>query len=514
LLHISGFCFFPVSIAEAEKTVHFMHMRRNFMSQQAFRFACIRLLPLFFLFVCAMPAEARSGLPEFTDLAEKAGKAVVNISTIKNVEQNERMRDFFRLPRQGTPFDDFFDQFDRFFGQQQPQQRPRKQRSLGSGFIISQDGFIVTNNHVIAEADEIEINLQGVEKPVKAEIIGRDPDTDLALIKIDYEKRLPVLKFGNSDRVKVGQWVMAIGNPFGLDHTVTAGIVSAKGRIIGTGPFDDFIQTDASINPGNSGGPLLNLDGEVVAINTAIIASGQGIGFAVPSNMARKVIDQLKDKGEVRRGWLGVTIQDVDENTAKALDLDEPKGALIASVLAGQPAEKAGVETGDVIIKVEGQEVADANILLRKIASFAPGEKVDITVWRKGREKDLTVTLGMRDPQVMAEARDGGGQGPQDAESELGLAMRPVTREEAEALNLSGANGLLVTAVDDASVSAESDIRPGDVILEVNQRQVNSVDEFRSIMSGEGKAKGVLLLLIQRSGQSVFRTITLPGNNQ
>ncbi|NJB66582.1 serine protease Do [Desulfobaculum xiamenense] len=466
-----------------------------------------RILALALALVIAASQAAAAALPEFTDLAEKAGGAVVNISTVKIVKREDQMQEFFRFHKRGTPFDDFFEQFDRYF-QQRPDQRPRKERSLGSGFIISDDGFIVTNNHVIANADEVSVNLQGGQKPYPAEIIGRDPDTDLALLKIKTDAKLPTLAFGDSDSTKVGQWVVAIGNPFGLDHTVTAGIVSAKGRIIGSGPFDDFIQTDASINPGNSGGPLLNMNGDVVGINTAIVASGQGIGFAIPSNMAKKVIAQLKDNQKVSRGWLGVTIQDVDENTAKALELDSPRGALIASVLPGQPAEKSGVKAGDVIIRIEKDDIKDANALLRRIAGLAPGEKIDVTVWRSGREKKLRVTLGERETRELAQAEQ-----PDEAQPEaaLGLALRPVDPREAQALGMDSPQGLLVTGVAEGSPAQDGEIRPGDVIIQANQQLVNSVAEFKTILSGDAMKKGVLLLLIQRQGQSVFRTITLPA---
>ncbi|HKK34230.1 MAG TPA: trypsin-like peptidase domain-containing protein, partial [Desulfomicrobiaceae bacterium] len=319
---------------------------------------CTSLLVLLMAFVWTAPAGAAFGLPDFTDLARDAGKAVVNISTVKHSEGPSKrdFRRFFGDQKEG-PLGDFFEQFERFFGDRM---QPREQRSLGSGFIISEDGYIVTNNHVIEGADEVRVNLQGgngAGDSFEAELVGADKETDLALLKIEAEEKLPVLRFGDSEELDVGQWVMAIGNPFGLDHTVTAGIISAKGRTIGAGPYDNFLQTDASINPGNSGGPLLNLDGEVIGINTAIIATGQGIGFAIPSSMAKEVISQLKNYKKVRRGWIGVTIQDVDENTATALGLDAPKGALVSGVQPGDPADKGGVQTGDVIIAVDGSTI-------------------------------------------------------------------------------------------------------------------------------------------------------------
>nr|WP_126381273.1 DegQ family serine endoprotease [Desulfovibrio ferrophilus] len=454
------------------------------------------------------PAIASAALPEFTELAAKAGNAVVNIHTVKLVKQTDQMKDFFKFRRRGTPFDEFFDQFEKHF-KNAPDAKPRKERSLGSGFIISSDGYVVTNNHVIAEADEIKVKLQGEEESYDAELIGRDPETDLALLKINTKRNFPTLKFGDSDKVKVGQWVMAIGNPFGLDHSVTAGIISAKGRIIGSGPFDDFIQTDASINPGNSGGPLLNLDGEVIGINTAIIASGQGIGFAIPATMAKKVIAQLRDNQKVSRGWLGVTIQAVDENTAKALGLPKAYGALIASVIPDQPAQKAGIKAGDVIIGIEGKEVKDSSDLLRTIASFTPGKKIDLTIWRNSRKKKISATLGERDTKMLSQGKN---QQPEDQQSDafLGMVVRPVTSEEATAMGLAEAKGLIVTEVAAGSLAQESEVRPGDVITQANQTRVLTPKDLKEIIEGDAKDKGVLLLLIQRQGQSVFRTISLP----
>ena len=310
--------------------------------------------------------------------------------------------------------------------------------SLGSGFVLSADGYIVTNNHVVENADSIKVNLRADgngEVSYDAEVVGTDKETDLALLKIKADVSLPHLSFGDSDALKVGQWVMAIGNPFGLDHTVTAGIVSAKGRTIGAGPYDNFIQTDASINPGNSGGPLLNMDGEVIGINTAIIATGQGIGFAIPSRLARQVIDQLKEYKTVKRGWLGVSIQDVDANAAKALDLKEAKGALVSSVNPGDPADKSGIKAGDVIVALDGVEVEDASDLTRKIGDLLPGEKVRVKVWRKGKARELTLVLGERNAERVAKAHSGGAP-EEPSEGILGLSVRPVTESEAQALEL------------------------------------------------------------------------------
>ena len=447
-------------------------------------------------------AAIAADVPDFVRLAEKAGPAVVNISTRKVVE-NPMGQFLRRLPRggQGDPFQDFFDQFERFFGDQMPN---REQRSLGSGFIISADGYIVTNNHVVEGADSITVNIQrreGKEESYDAEVVGTDPETDLALIKINATAPLPVLEFGDSDRLRVGEWVMAIGNPFGLDHTVTAGIVSAKGRNIGSGPYDSFIQTDASINPGNSGGPLINGSGEVIGINTAFIASGQGIGFAIPSNWARQVIDQLRQYKTVRRGWLGVSIQDVDEKVARTLGLSKAAGALVASVTPGDPADKAGIHAGDVIIALDGEPISSSSDLTRRVGAMAPGEKVEVSLWRKGKVEKVTVTLEERNARRVA-ARDGA-----NVEETLGMKVRPVTRREVKGLQ--GSSGLIVEEVARRSVAAQAGIRPGDVLLEANGQALTSVEDLAQVIAAQSQDKGVLMLLVQRGRRVVLHTIPL-----
>lgn len=466
----------------------------------------LRLKNVFFLFVLflLLGINAQARLPEFTNLAEKAGPAVVNISTVRIVSGGEELRQFLSpFQQRGTPFDDFFDQFERFFGDQAPS---RRQQSLGSGFIISGDGFIVTNNHVIKDAVEISVNLQGVNTPFKAEVVGRDPETDLALLKIEADRPLPVLELGDSDNAKVGQWVVAIGNPFGLAHTVTAGIISAKGRIIGSGPYDDFIQTDASINPGNSGGPLLDMDGRVIGINTAIVAAGQGIGFAIPSSMAKKIIGQLQEHKVVQRGWLGVTIQEVDQNAAKALGLKEAQGALIAEAFPGEPAAKAGIRSGDVIVSINGQAIPDAGTLLRIVAQQSPGDTVQVEVMRQGKQRSFTVTLGARDTERLAQR---GAPRTPEQKTALGLSLRPLDEREARAMGMTQPQGLLVTSVQADSEAARSDVRAGDVILEANQQPVNSPADFQMVLREDAAQKGVIMLLIRRQAQSIFRTIPL-----
>ncbi|MBU1230936.1 MAG: Do family serine endopeptidase [Proteobacteria bacterium] len=472
----------------------------------------LALSTLLTLLILPNLALAKAGLPDFTDLAERAGKAVVNISTTKNVAGGGgmQMQEFFRNAPKNHPFREFFDQFDRYFGQQEAQ--PRKLSSLGSGFIISADGYIVTNNHVVAEADEIKVKLLSREKPYDAKVIGRDQETDLALLKIEAGGGLPVLEFANSDATRVGEWVLAIGNPFGLGHTVTAGIISAKGRHIGAGAFDSFLQTDASINPGNSGGPLIDMDGKVVGINTAIVPNGQGIGFATPSSMADKIIQQLKTGKKIQRGWLGITMQELDENTARGVGLKEVKGVLVAQVIPGDPADKGGLKTGDVIIKVAGQPVDNPGVLLQRIASLRPGDRVQLTVWRQNHTKDLTVVLGERKPNFVAEQEQQGLKRRAPA-SELGLGLRPVEGgEEAQALGLPKPQGLLIMEVQPGSPASLVDIQPGDVLLEANQHPVNSVEQLRSVLLGDAKQKGLVMLLLNRKGKNLFRAVSLVKN--
>ncbi len=468
---------------------------------------------LLLVLVMACSAVA-ADLPDFTKLARKAGPAVVNISTEKTVEASsgQGLQDFLRNHPRGTPFDDFFDQFDRFFGNRGD--TSRKERSLGSGFIISADGYVVTNYHVVEKADIIRVNIEGNNGKAEsfvASVVGTDPETDLALLKLDAKRDLPYIQFGDSDALEVGEWVMAIGNPFGLDHTITAGIVSAKGRNIRSGPFDNYIQTDASINPGNSGGPLINDKGLVIGINTAIIARGQGIGFAIPSDMAKRIITQLQTDKKVRRGWIGVNIGDVDENTAKALGVENAHGAFVAGVIAGQPADKAGMKPGDIILKVNGAEVTSASGLIRAIANLAPGETAKLELLRNGKTRNVNVELGERTAEL---AQSSTQDAPQTAPgssilSSLGVALRPMTAEDAKALGIESTQGLLVTDVERGKPAAESDIRPGDVILQANLKPVNSVADLQKILTEEGQERGAVMLQISRRGIVQFRPVPL-----
>ncbi|QJB56872.1 Do family serine endopeptidase [Pseudodesulfovibrio sp. zrk46] len=466
-------------------------------------------LTLALVLVLAMPILAQAnGLPVFTELAARAGKSVAFISTEKTSTAAPRGQQFRGQIPEGHPFRDFFERFDQFFGPQgQGQGQPHKQRGQGSGFVITADGLIVTNNHVIDGADKITVKFQDDKKEYVAKVIGNDKETDLAVIKIDVDRRLPVLALGDSNAIQVGEWVLAIGNPYGLDNTVTAGIISAKHRIIGAGPFDNFLQTDASINPGNSGGPLLNMQGEVIGINTAINAAAENIGFAIPSSQAKKIIAQLREGKTVKRGWLGVTIQPVSETQAKALGLDEATGALIASVGKGQPADKAGVKQGDVVLEVNGLTVADNNELLRAIAGLLPGEKAKLTLWRNGKTVTRTVTLGQRGEDTMATMRP---EKPQKSDAVLGMSLKPVNEKEASALGLDKAQGLLVVDVDPTAAAADEGVRQGDVILQANQADVNSADELEKVIQRD-KKRGAVMLLIKRQGQNLFVALPLDG---
>ncbi|MDA8124441.1 MAG: DegQ family serine endoprotease, partial [Deltaproteobacteria bacterium] len=429
----------------------------------------------------------------FADLAEKLKPSVVNIGTTKTV----RSRSPFN---QGTPFDRYFggdDFFERFFGD--VPQREFKQRSLGSGFIISHDGYIFTNNHVVEQADKIIVKLSD-GKEYEAKVIGRDAKTDIALIKIKPENSLPVAETGDSDKLRVGDWVMAIGNPFGLEQTVTAGIVSAKGRVIGAGPYDNFIQTDASINPGNSGGPLFNMEGKVIGINTAIVAQGQGIGFAIPISMAKTILPDLKAKGKVTRGWLGVSVQDITEDIAKNMKLKDRNGALVADVFKGDPADRAGLKTGDVVIEISGKKIKDSHELLMLIAGFRVGEAVRVKVLREGQERELTITIAERKEQAEIVASVENGEA-------FGMAVQEITPALAKQLGLSQKQGIIVVEVQEGSLADEVGIQPQDIILQVNKTKVANLKEYvREIR--KAAEKGGVLLLVKRGKSTFFVPLT------
>jgi serine protease Do len=384
---------------------------------------------------------------------------------------------------------------------------------LGSGFLISRDGYIVTNYHVVADATSITVTLEngkGKEESCKAELIGADEETDLALLKISTSRDLPYLEFGNSDALRVGEWLLAIGNPFGLDHTVTAGILSAKGRDIKAGPFDNFLQTDASINPGNSGGPLLNMQGQVIGINTAIIASGQGIGFAIPSSMAARIINDIRQGRKVSRGWLGVQIQEVDADMAKALGLEEAKGALVGQVMPGEPADKAGMRDGDVIMRVDGKKIEDTSDLLRTIAEKAPGSTVNLLLWREGRTLTVKVLLGERASQsARVEGHSHPGANAQSDVEALGLSLRQLTPNERKQHNISANEGLMVTSVVRDKPASDAGLRAGDIIVQANMRPVGSIQALAQIVKEQGLPRGGMVLKINRGGSTFFRSLRL-----
>ena len=372
-------------------------------------------------------------------------------------------------------------------------QREFKQKSLGSGFIISPDGYIFTNNHVVEQADKILVKLSD-GKEYEAKVIGKDAKTDIALIKIKPTDSLPVAETGDSDKLRVGDWVMAIGNPFGLEQTVTAGIVSAKGRVIGAGPYDNFIQTDASINPGNSGGPLFNMEGKVIGINTAIVAQGQGIGFAIPISMAKTILPDLKAKGKVTRGWLGISVQDITEDIAKNMKLKDRSGALISDVFKGDPADKAGLKSGDIVTEINGKKIKDTHELLMMIAAFRVGETIKIKILRDGQEKEVSLAVAERKEQAEMAAAGESGQA-------FGMVVQEITPEIAKHLGLSTKKGVIVVDVQEGSTADEVGIQPQDIILQVNKVKITTMKEYVTEI-GKAGDKGILLLI--KRGKSTF----------
>ena len=438
--------------------------------------------------VFAKKGETRLVRLNFSQLSEIASPAVVNIRTVKTGKRGgPGFHQFQRNPwGKDHPFNDFFE---KFFGDDF--QREFKQRSLGSGFIIDKDGYIVTNNHVIEGADQIKVKLKNGQE-FEAEIVGRDANTDIALIKLKSARELPFVKLGDSSELKVGDWVMAIGNPFGLEHTVTAGIVSAKGRVIGSGPYDDFIQTDASINPGNSGGPLLNLKGEVVGINTAIVATGQGIGFAIPMTLARGIIEQLVAQGEVTRGWLGVAIQDLNEELAEYYGIPGEEGVLVTEVFPGDPAESAGIKAKDIVIEVNGKKVATSRELSRTIADIGVGEKAKILVLRNGKKKTFKVKIAKREDSKIIARRI-----PPEKGDELGIRVTDLTEEIARRFNIPTTEGVIVVGVESDSKGSEAGVNVGDMIKEINHRAIKTVSDYQAMIE-QIETGGSINIFIQR----------------
>ncbi|MFQ6018579.1 MAG: DegQ family serine endoprotease [Kiloniellaceae bacterium] len=448
-------------------------------------------------------AQARAAPESFADLAERLLPTVVNIATTQVVES-----------RRSQEFEEFFKEFFERRGEQRPPQERRRTNSLGSGFIIDATGYIVTNHHVIAEADEITVRLHD-DTLLKAEVVGSDKKTDLALLKVESDTPLPAARWGDSDETRIGDWVVAIGNPFGLGGTVTAGIVSARQRDIQSGPYDDFIQTDAAINRGNSGGPMFNLEGEVIGVNTAIFSPSGGsigIGFAVPATLARNVVAQLRRFGEVRRGWLGVRIQTVTEELAEGRRLDEPRGALVASVTEGGPAEAAGIAQGDVILRFDGREVTDMRKLPRMVAETPIGKETEVVVWRKGEELTFKVVLGELDEEQIARATTGEPGGGDSGEvPALGLALGKITPELRERYGLGEkTDGVVITEVDQAGSGAEKGLKPGDVIVEVDQEEVKSPAEVADrVQKAKDEGYRVVTLLVFRQGDFQWVAVRL-----
>lgn len=483
------------------------------------RLGLITLFAVLALLLAPVAAFARAAPASFADLAEELSPAVVNISTAQKVEKPSfGPRAGPELP-EGTPFEDFFkDFFDKRGG---GNNEPRTVQSLGSGFVIDPAGYIVTNNHVIEGADEITINFANGDA-LEAKLIGTDPKTDIALLKLTEEpsEPLPFVPFADSDKTRVGDWVIAIGNPFGLGGSVSAGIISARSRDINSGPYDDFLQTDAAINRGNSGGPLFNMDGEVVGVNTAIFSptgGSVGVGFSVPANIASNIVDQLREYGETRRGWLGVRIREVTEELAEGLELEKASGALVEDVTEGGPAEDAGVEIGDVILSFDGKEIAEMRELPRAVASTPIEETVRMVISRKGKTQTLKVTVGRLkeagDDKVKAKAE----KSDEDvAEAEvfvaLGMKLDVLDREARERLKLDkDLKGALVTDVESTGPAAKKGIQVGDVIVEVAQESVESpADAKDKIDAAEKDGRSSVLLLVNRGGDVRFVAVRFP----
>ena len=430
--------------------------------------------------------------PDWVRLSKEAKPAVVNVSTKLNAEAPTRPEPRGRPERPDErSFEDFFK---RFFDE--TQRRPV--RAAGSGFVLNSNGFIVTNNHVVENASDIQVKL-GDGRELPAKVVGRDAKTDLALLKVDATG-LPVIPLGDSTALQVGEPVMAIGNPFGLEQTVTTGIVSATGRVIGSGPYDNFIQTDASINPGNSGGPLINARGEVIGINTAIFSRGGGsvgIGFAVPSSLAKTVITQLADHGKVERGWLGVSIQPLTKDLAKNFKRDNTNGALVSSVIEGSPADKAGLKAGDVIVEFNGKKVAKATELPSLVADLTVGRDVPMVVVRDGSEMRLNARIARLEDETPAKVADAQEKG------QLGLSVQPITPPVARELGLKVKEGVLVRDVVEGGRAAEAGIRPGDVIVEINRQPVRTVEDLKVRVDKQTKNEPIVLL-VNRDGQALY----------
>lgn len=460
----------------------------------------------------ASTAAVAQNLPEFTDMVRENSPAVVNISTTQSVPANHGgMRDMPGMPDpedlpEGHPFRDFMDRFGGDDGQRSPR---RDAQSLGSGFIISEDGYILTNNHVVEDANEIIVRLND-RRQMTAELVGADDRADLALLKVDGED-MPTVETGESSDVEVGEWVLAIGSPFGFEYSVTAGIISAKQRSLPMENYIPFLQTDVAINPGNSGGPLFNLDGEVIGVNSHIYSrSGgfQGISFAIPIELAMDVADQLRDGGEVSRAWLGVVIQDVTRELAESFGMDRPEGALVAQVLPDSPAAAAGLEPGDVVVEFNGNEVATSGALPPMVGQAAVGSTVPVVVMRDGERETLDITLAQL-PEDMGEESSEQSRAQPGVFEELGMAVQPLDAERREALGLDeDVMGLVVAGVD-GGPAAEAGIEAGDVITRINREPIDGLDSFNDIIAGLESGQSVPLLVLRDQSQR-FLALRIP----
>lgn len=446
------------------------------------------------LCICSISA-AYGQLPDFADLVEEVAPAVVKINTVTKGRNQTQQNMQGQLPE---IFRELLEQRNR---QQQP---PRQARSMGSGFVISEDGYLLTNHHVVDQADEIEV-LFSDRREYSAKVIGSDRRSDLALLKIEA-KNLPTVKFADADSLRAGEWVLAIGSPFGLDYSVAAGIVSAIGRSIPTEKGENyvpFIQTDVAINPGNSGGPLFNLQGEVVGINSQIYSrSGGSIGlsFSIPTSVALSVVDQLKKTGKVQRGWLGVVMQDVNRALAESLELDKPQGALINAVEPDGPADKGGINPGDVIVQFDGQDIVDSGDLPHVVGSMAPGSKAKVEIYREGKRKTLNVVVGAldKDGPTLAESDDGSDR--------LGLVVEELDDQERRALRLRG--GVLVAEVVANSAASAAGLREGDIIVQLGYSRIDDSDEYRQVIEGLPE-RTPIAIRFYRQGRAIFRTIQI-----
>ena len=475
-----------------------------------------------FLMVNVSSAQAKAAPESFAPLVEVLTPAVVNIFTTQKVKQDAEsgaeLPEGALPPDQMEEFKEFMERFGGGMGGMPDEGMQQDMQSLGSGFVIDSAGYVVTNNHVVEGADEIKVRFQDKKEEYVAKLVGKDAKTDLALLKIESKQPFPFVKFGNSDVSKVGDWVIAIGNPFGLGGSVTAGIISARGRNINAGPFDDFIQTDAAINRGNSGGPMFNTDGEVIGINSAIFSpsgGNVGIGFAVPSSMAEPVLKQLRDGGKIHRAWLGVKIRQVTEEVADSVGLGKDRGAFVEDVTAGSPAQKSRFQAGDVILSFNGKPIEEMHFLPRIVAETKIGSTVPVVVWREGKEITVKVTLAeMKDDEVAENDQSHDSSTPSDASTRtlLGMKLSNLTAELVAQLGKKDvpAKGVVVVGVDAKGVSATRGIRRGDVIIAAAQQEVTTLDGLQKVIEAAKKsARKFILLRIWRSGESTFVTVPL-----